>query len=190
MMELNYTIDSCENIKSKLTSYMYNKVRKYYKFGKCIEIGRCPCDTEYLCETFDTDTIGTGVRSCVDIRPETQVGCYLGCIRKTGEAPWVYAFEYGLNGYVIDGSDKRSIMSYVNHSEFPNLDIEYVFHIVNGKKQIHIVFKANKYINAGEQLFINYGDDYWKYFNKIHNIEKYKKQTKLTNYFFKLSTIS
>lgn len=189
MMELNETIDSGENIKSKLSSYMYHKVRKYYKFGKCIEIGRCPCDTEYLCKTFDTETMGTGVCAYIDIHPETSVGCYLGCIRKTGEAPWVYAFEYGLNGYVVDGSDKRSIMSYVNHSDCPNLNIEYVFHIVNGKKQLHIAFKANRYIHAGEELFIDYGHEYWEYYSEIHNIGKYKKQTKITNYFCKLRNL-
>jgi SET domain-containing protein len=186
VMELNDIIDSGKNIKTKLTSNMYHTIRKCNKFNKCIEIGRCPCDTEYLCETFDTETMGIGVRACIDIHPETSVGCYLGCIRKTGEASWVYAFEYGLEGYVVDGSDKRSIMSYVNHSDHPNLNVEYVFHIVNGKKQLHIVFKANKYIHAGEELFIDYGDEYWKYSNEINNIVTFKKQTKITNYFCKL----
>ncbi len=193
-MELNQAIDSGENIKSKLSEYMYHKVRNSYKRGITIDIGRCPCDTEYLCETFQTETMGIGVRTVVDIRPETVIGCYLGCIRKTENAPWVYAFEYGLNGYVVDGSDKRSMMSYVNHSNHPNLDIEYMFHIVNGKKQIHIVFKTNNYILAGEELFINYGTEYWEYsiqmdkfYGKEPTIPKNKKkQTKITNYFCKL----
>jgi hypothetical protein len=181
--ELNQVIDSGENLKSKLTDYMYYSVRHSYKKGRCIEIGRCPYDTDYLCETFNTETMGIGVRSLVNITPETVIGCYMGCIKKSGQAPWVYAFEYGLKSYVIDGSDKRSIMSYVNHSQFPNLNIEYVFHIVNGKKQIHIIFRTNQYVYAGEELFIDYGEDYWAHYNKIENRSS-KKQRKITDYFF------
>jgi hypothetical protein len=190
--ELNSIIDSninetinTKDTKDKLTEYMYSKTRLYNKRGRFIEIGRCPIDTDYLCETFDTEIYGLGVRSLVGIKQDTVVGCYMGCIRKYQEASWVYAFEYGLKDYVIDGSDKRSIMSYVNHSKYPNLDVEYVFHILNGIKQIHIIFKANQYILAGEELYIDYGDDYWKYYNSIEKkIEKRsnKKQTKITDY--------
>jgi SET domain-containing protein len=178
--ELNFIIDSGEEM-NHLSEYMYSKTKKYYKRGRCIEIGRCPIDTEYLCEIFDTEIIGLGVRSLVNIKPETVIGCYMGCIRKSIDASWIYAFEYGLKGYVIDGSDKRSMMSYVNHSRNPNLDIDYIFHIVNGRKQIHIIFKTNQYIFAGDELYINYGDDYWKYYNSIE-MKSNKKQKKITDY--------
>ena len=181
--ELNQVIDYGEELKTKLTDYMYYNIRKCYKKGRCIEIGRCPCDTEYLCETFDTEKMGIGVRALVNIKPETVIGCYMGCIRKCGEASWEYAFEYGLKGYVIDGSDKRSIMSYVNHSNFPNLNIDYIFHIVNGIKQIHIIFRTNQYIYSGDELYIDYGEDYWKYSNNLMEQRSNKKQSKITDYF-------
>jgi SET domain-containing protein len=181
-----------KDLKSQLEPYVYYKVKQYKKLNKPFEISTCP-DTSKYCEIFDTEFIGQGVRAIDYIPKNTVIGCYLGCIKlqRTDKVDWKYSFAFALNPYVIDGSDKKSMMSIVNHSRDPNVDIDYQYHIVDGKKQCHIVFITKKHIFTGEELYIDYGDDYWKWASKNGMIElgrmvlerPNKKQKKITDYF-------
>lgn len=184
--ELNSIIDNrdkytMEELKTRLEPFMYNKLKK----NKEINISICP-NTEEYCEIFKTDSMGDGVKAIVNIPPNTVIGCYLGCINKE-TTNWKYAFAYGLQNYVVDGYDKKSMMSIVNHSRNPNLSIDYEFHVINGKKQCHIVFITNKHIFEGDELYIDYGEDYWDYARKIGmveiNTQRPLKQRKMTDYY-------
>lgn len=178
------------NLKIHLAPYVYYKLKRYNRSQKQIEISICP-DSSMYCEIFDTLQMGEGVRAINDIEPNTVIGCYLGCIKSSENTTidWKYSFEFALNGYLIDGADKKSMMSIVNHSRKPNVEIDYHIHIVNGKKQCHIVFITNTKIRSGEELFIDYGNDYWNFANKYGIMEfnvvesSSKRQRKITDYY-------
>jgi hypothetical protein len=175
-------------LKEQLEPYVYNKVIKYNEEQTPFEISTCP-KTETYCEIFTTDYMGEGIRAIHDISVDTIIGCYLGCmVYRSIEINWKYAFASALSSYSVDGSEKKSMMSIVNHSRTPNVDIDYHIHIVDGKKQCHIVFIVKTFIKAGEELFIDYGHEYWDYARK-HGINEMgferplKRQRKITDYF-------
>ncbi len=192
--ELNDIIDNFDDyptkeLTTKLETSLYNKIVRHKKKGIDLYIGKCPNSDEF-CEIVETDTMGDGVIAIQDIPSKTAIGCYIGCIDLTNAKTydWRYAFAYGLNGYIIDGSEKKSMMSIINHSRNPNVNVEYVYHLVNGKKQIHIVFITAENIRKGDELFIDYGDEYWIYakslgINEIDRDERPLKQQKITDYF-------
>jgi len=183
---------SLYDLKEKLDPYVYQVIK--HSKQQLEPIQECP-DTEQYCELFNTDFIGIGVRAITDITSKTVVGCYLGSIELEGNkrVDWKYAFAYALNGYIVDGSNKKSMMSYVNHSRKPNVDVDYHIHMVDGKKQCHIVFITNQPISSGEELYINYGTDYWDHASKYGMVElayyaperPSKRQRKITDYFSK-----
>ena len=53
-------------------------------------------------------------------------------------------------------------MSYLNHSSKPNCYAVCEMHKVNEIYELHITIKTNKDIIKGEELTIDYGEDYWK----------------------------
>lgn len=180
-----------KDLKEQLEPCVYQMIKRC---KHKIKYGECP-DTKNYCELFETELIGIGVRSIIDIPSKTIIGCYLGSIEKSTNknVDWKYSFAYALSSYIVDGSDGLSMMSFVNHSRKPNVDVDYQIHTVNGKKQCHIVFIANQYINSGEELYIDYGKDYWEWASKFGYIEiinyeperPLKRQRKITEYFSK-----
>lgn len=181
-----------KDLKELLDPYLHQKIRVYEKRNKSFEMSTCP-DTSKYCEIFDTDFIGKGVRAIESIPKNTIIGCYLGCIQLSTNksVDWKYSFAFGLKSYIIDGSAKKSMMSIVNHSRDPNVDIDYHIHIVDGKKQCHITFITKRHIFTGEELYIDYGQDYWNFASKCGMIElgrmvlepPLKRQKKITDYF-------
>jgi SET domain-containing protein len=181
-----------KDLKELLEPYVYQMIKRSKDKLKIIK--ECPDTTKY-CEVFDTELIGMGVKSIVDISPKTVIGCYLGKIepQSNKNVDWKYSFAYALNGYVVDGSEKLSMMSYVNHSRKPNVEVDYQIHNVNGKQQCHIAFITNQYIFSGEELFIDYGNEYWKWASNLGYVEigysdserPLKRQRKITEYFSK-----
>ncbi len=178
-------------LKEKLEPYVYQQVKRSKK--RLETIGECP-NTEEYCELFHTDFMGLGVRAITDISSKTVIGCYLGSIEPSTNksVDWKYSFAYAMNGYVVDGSDKKSMMSCVNHSRKPNVEVDYHIHMVDGQKQCHIVFITNQYISSGEELYIDYGKEYWDWASKCGYIEinmydtnerPLKRQRKITEYF-------
>ena len=175
-------------LKERLEPFIYKRVTQH----KLLPISECP-DTSIYCERFCTEYMGYGVKASINIPYGIIIGCYLGCIKSGYNVDWKYSFAYALNGYVIDGSDKQSLMSIVNHSRTPNVIVDYHFHMVDDKPQCHIVFIAKRYIHEGEELFIDYGDEYWNWAKQlgmieitINDIERpLKRQRKITEYFSK-----
>jgi SET domain-containing protein len=52
-----------------------------------------------------------------------------------------------------------------NHSSEPNLVYKFEWANVNGEHKPLTTFVSSRDIEPGEELFVNYGDDYFKYFN-------------------------
>jgi SET domain-containing protein len=70
-----------------------------------------------------------------------------------------YLFELN-NRWTIDGSSRRNMARYVNHSCDANAEAE----LVRGR----MVFRAEKTIAAGEEITIDYGEEYMElYLAKI-----------------------
>jgi len=141
-------------------------------------LGICYPSSDIL-EIFDTVDMGKGVRAKEKLYKGQRLGCYMGEIKHNAEPSkdWRYNFAYVLKDFYIDGKDE-SMICYMNHSSKPNVKIIWEKH----GDEIHIVFVANKIIDEGEELFIDYGEDYWKY-AKFQNIRPEGRQRLITEYF-------
>jgi SET domain-containing protein len=62
-----------------------------------------------------------------------------------------YMFEINTR-WTIDGSSRRNIARYINHACEPNAEAE----LVRGR----MMFRAEKTIAAGDQITIDYGEEY------------------------------
>lgn len=114
---------------------------------------------------------GLGLYPKSDLQPGDVLGVYGGLItRAVGEMPdeTAYYFTVGAQAkdkqirllwddYVIDGQFYHNNLSFVNHSETPNLVIESV---VDGFPYVVFVV-GEKVIAAGEELSIDYGPNYY-----------------------------
>jgi len=141
-------------------------------------LGICYPSSEIL-EIFDTIDMGKGVRAKEKLYKGQRLGCYMGEIKHNKEPSkdWRYNFAYVLKDFYIDGKDE-SLICYMNHSNKPNVQIVWEKH----GDEIHIVFVANKIIDEGEELFIDYGEDYWRY-ARSQNILPEGRQRLITEYF-------
>ncbi len=150
---------------------------------------RCP-NSDIYCEVFQTETMGRGIRAKVFIPRGTTVGCYLGILKHVNDRQstdeWRYDFAFTFNKFFIDGSNIKSLMSLVNHSHNNNIVAEYRLHNTEYMEECHIAFIATTDITHGEELFIDYGNEYWKYYEKQKNILPIdKNQPLITDYFEK-----
>jgi hypothetical protein len=141
-------------------------------------LGICYPSSEIL-EIFDTVDMGKGVRAKEKLYKGQRLGCYMGEIKHNAEPSkdWRFNFAYVLKDFYIDGKDE-SLICYMNHSCKPNVKIIWEKH----GDEIHIVFVANQIIDEGEELFIDYGEDYWAYARK-QNIRPECRQRLITEYF-------
>lgn len=145
----------------------------------------CPNSNNY-CEIFNTPNMGKGVRAIKLIEKGTKIGCYFGTLKHESERDegdeWRYDFAYGLKDFYIDGSKCQSMMSILNHSDNPNVHVKYHLHEYKKHQEVHIVFIASTNIYPNTELFIDYGEDYWKAASK-YGIIKDKKQSLMTDYY-------
>ena len=141
-------------------------------------LGICYPSSDIL-EIFDTVNMGKGVRAKEKLYKGQRLGCYMGEIKHNLEPSkdWRYNFAYVLKDFYIDGKDE-SLICYMNHSSKPNVKIIWEKH----GDEIHIVFVANQIIDEGEELFIDYGEEYWTY-ARSQNIRPEGRQRLITEYF-------
>lgn len=137
---------------------------------------RC-CKPSDFCEVFDAGPMGRGVRAKRTIWANTHIGCYSGVLRANADkhnGDWRYNYTYALKDYYIDASQDTCMMAMLNHSEKDeNVNVEYGLHeMPDGRVECHIVFVAKRAIMRMEELFIDYGPDYWKYAKKM-GVEEY-----------------
>ena len=173
-----------EELEKECDPVFFNKLKKEKLSKKSIP---CPCTTKY-CETFETESMGIGVRTKKFIPSGTKIGCYLGTLKnlndKKRKDDWRYDFQYLFKKYYVDGSNKLSIMSYVNHSNDDNVNVLYELHSTNSGEECHIVYQTKNDIEMNEEVFIDYGNDYWNFYHKEKgNKKENKKQRLITDYF-------
>ena len=143
----------------------------------------CP-NTEEICELFETPFMGKGVRAIKDISKSAKIGCYIGpiIVGNTVDENWKYTYQYVFKNSAVDGSTKESFTSFFNHSDNPNCDVHYELHNVADLEEIHITFFLKRDVKKGEEIFIDYGPDYWIYAETL-GIKKDIRQTLITDYF-------
>ena len=104
---------------------------------------------------------GKGLFAAEDIREEDTIGYYTGEIITGDELEdGVYAESpyilWVANNHVIVGEGPRSNYTrYINHSKRPN-----AFLVVSTRWKT-ARFEAIKRIRPGEEIFFDYGEDYW-----------------------------
>lgn len=87
---------------------------------------------------------------------------YTGTIltrKKADEKGGKYLFETSHNRF-IDGSSRKNIARYINHSCQPNSRIE----VLRGR----VLVVAKKRINPGEEIAYDYGEEYFDEYIKPH----------------------
>ena len=117
--------------------------------------------------------IGYGVFATGSIQKGDFIGEYTGVVQaaddESGREMAEGGYESDFSWYYLDdikGGPSLEInsrvrgneMRFVNHSESPNLDVEHMLH--HGLWVLF--FKAARDIQAGEQLLISYGEQYWE----------------------------
>jgi SET domain-containing protein len=151
---------------------------------------RCPC-SDYHCEVFQTLNMGKGVRAKRFIPSGTKIGCYLGVLKhlndKKPNDEWRYNFQFAFKKYFIDGSDIMSIMSLINHSSDKNVTVFYHLHNTETIEECHLVCITTQDIEIGEELFMDYGEEYWDYYNKRQSeLNNFNKNQQLITDFFNI----
>lgn len=117
-----------------------------------------------LCET---PNVGIGVFTTAALNDNTIVGLYTGHLMNQAnlvQGQEKYAMTVGrLNGgpinVIIDGWATGGWTRFVNHSCVPNLKIQQSMNC--GRTKV-VYFRTSRPIAAGEQLFIDYGREYFR----------------------------
>jgi SET domain-containing protein len=117
-----------------------------------------PINTQ--CLKVKRSSAGLGLFAMCDLTPGLFIE-YKGKIITSEKADSMkgarYLFE--INGkWTIDGSDRKNLARYINHSCNPNCES-----VQNGK---HIYIKVIKNIKKGEELTYDYGEEYFDEFIK------------------------
>lgn len=125
-------------------------------------------ESAYICKAavcWINESVEFGLFAQEDIEEGLYVGEYTGIVRRNDRRyceplnNYCYAYpvldEIGRN-FVIDATS-GNLTRFINHSKAPNLKPTYVFY----KGFYHLVFFAMRKIKRGDQLFYNYGQNYW-----------------------------
>jgi len=127
-------------------------VAKTDKSGKPYRVGR--------------SRTGLGLFATEPIAKRTLVIEYVGrriTTKRAQELEWIrsnkYLFEIN-SRWTIDGATRRNLARYVNHACDPNAEAE----LVRGR----MMFRAIKNIAAGEEITIDYGEEYVELFFARH----------------------
>src|SRR5438067_1343440 len=103
---------------------------------------------------------GFGLFATRSIKPGSFIAYYRGRKLRSHVADEIankYLFEIN-SRWTIDGSNRRNVARYINHSCRPNAEAEVKAH--------KIVIKARKTIHEGDEITYNYGRNYFNAYIK------------------------
>jgi SET domain-containing protein len=109
--------------------------------------------------------VGYGLFAEEELAQETYFGEYTGIVRKNDRLYFEplndYCYEYPVpdsigRSFVIDAT-QGNLTRFINHSFSPNLKPMHVFY----QGFYHLIFLTLRPIHHGEQLFYDYGQNYW-----------------------------
>lgn len=99
---------------------------------------------------------GFGLFASAPIKKGEYIIEYIGTVlteKQANERGGKYLFQTSANRH-IDGTTRSNIARYINHSCRPNCETD----IIKGR----IYVQTRRKIEAGEELFYDYGKDYWE----------------------------
>lgn len=105
---------------------------------------------------------GLGLFAVEPIKRGDFIAYYTGRLisNEAADKLWTkYLFEVN-NRWTIDGSNRRNVARYINHSCRPNAETDV--------KKHKVIVTATKTINPGDEITYNYGRDYFDTFIKPH----------------------
>ncbi|KAM4745583.1 histone-lysine N-methyltransferase EHMT1a isoform 2-T2 [Anableps anableps] len=118
---------------------------------------------------YKTEKMGWGVRTVQDIPQGTFVCEYVGEIISNAEADkrendsFLFTLDNKVGEpYCIDARLYGNIGRFINHLCEPNLIAVRVFTMHQDQRFPRIAFFSSRPIKAGEQIGIDYGDNYWR----------------------------
>lgn len=120
--------------------------------------------------------IGYGLFSTAPLKKWQFLGEYTGILRQRSRInPDIndYCFMYPwawlpIKAYTIDSEKQGNYTRFINHSDVPNCESISVFH----DGVYHIIFRAIRDIEPGEELTYDYGGIYWQRRKKLHEHER------------------
>ena len=107
---------------------------------------------------------GLGLFSNQDIDMNTNLGEYIGETKKTGAFTCgIYAFNLN-NDIIIDAYEyPRTIFAMINDCRFSDFEYNCEFKPMPKDYPERVEIWAIKKISKDDELYCDYGDDYWKY---------------------------
>lgn len=125
-----------------------------------------------VCAKWINAKVGWGVFAEKSIEKDDYISCYLGQIRLARMSPINrYCFSFPLiaapfaffrGNWTIDAQNCGNISRFINHSDTPNCESLLAFL----SPWPYIVIRASRDIAKGEQLFYDYGPNYWRHLEK------------------------
>ena len=108
-------------------------------------------------------TIGNGVFAKQSIKKGAFVCEYVGLITREKDIDPDNRYIFNLTvgddetGFVLDARYSGNVARTINHADFPNLEAITIF--IDG--QPRVIYAACRDIQKGEELSVDYGEDYW-----------------------------
>jgi len=132
--------------------YIYNEPKIEYIYNTVFDL---------FIKKSNIPNSGLGVFTNEFINKNIYLGNYIGKKRSKYYPSNPYCIE-DYNGDTIDAIDyPRTIFAMINDSKFSNYKNNCEFIV----KKENVEIWTTKIIKKGSELFIDYGEDYWKYLN-------------------------
>ena len=101
---------------------------------------------------------GLGVFAKEDILPKKLLGHYIGKkIPINNFTLGTYSIELNSNYFIEAINYPRTVFAMINDSRFSNFNYNCDFIVSNKEVEVW----SNDFIRNGDELFVDYGDDYW-----------------------------
>lgn len=124
-------------------------------------------DTKLL--EVKTGSYGLGAFAAEDMAVDAFLGTYVGHILSNNAAESTseilahngrnYLFEFSADAEIFDAAQVGNLTRYLNHQGNGMDNVDASSMLVNGEHQIGFFTKRS--VNAGEEMFLDYGQNYW-----------------------------
>jgi hypothetical protein len=152
--------DKDENIaNNKKINEKNKKINK--KYAKFLSYENKKTKLPKLYIKFISDDLGFGLFADQNFKKDDYVGEFCGTITSNPDpSSDNYNYSYLDDTDIVIAPRKiGNELQFANHSKNANVDWK---HIVGIDNKEHVIFVAVNAIKKGEQILIDYGDDYWK----------------------------